>query len=253
VSWVRGSTKSPIVALLGFLGAAASACGPTAAERETRAEAATLTRNVEGLRGLVKAAEDGTLVSPRAVAVGIEPSVVRDLLSVGLPQEFDVSKGLRVRITSADVNFETAQGLVTLRGRVLRAQSPEDFADVVCTGGIGSPQMGPSGRLSMQIALDRVEVPRVANGGKENPLLRSAIDALSQETLRTVGEGFKAIEIPVHLEPDIPIDGISQGPVQIEAGRIPLGLSISRVVAIAGRLWVLLEITPGAFEAGKTS
>jgi hypothetical protein len=238
---------------LACLAAAAVACGPTAAERETRAEAATLGRNVQGLRALVSAAEAGTLVTPRTLAVGIEPGVVRDLLSVGLPQEFDLPEGLRLQITSADVNFETAQGLVTLRGRVDRARDPADFADVVCTGGIGSPKVGAEGRLTMPIALDRLEVPRVANGGKDNPLLRHAMDALGQEAIRAVGEGFQAVEIPVHIEPDIPIDGVSQGPVRISGGRIPLAITIAHVVAIAGRLWVLLDVAPGPFEAGKTS
>jgi hypothetical protein len=223
--------------------------GGAAAWRESHAEAAILKREVEALQELVHAAEGDTLISPRGLAVGIREDIVKNLLSASLPQEFVIADQLRVQITSADVSFQSSQGLVTLRGRVTRFDKADDFADVVCSGGIGTPQVSSMGRLTVRIALDRFEIPRVAAGGRESRVLRSAVDTLSQQSLGAIRDGLAPLEIPVRLQQQVPVAGIAEGPVQIAPGQIPLKVTVTRVMAISGRLWILIDVAVGRWQA----
>jgi hypothetical protein len=223
-------------------------CGGAQAWRESRSEAAILSREVQGLQELVQATEKGTLISPRALAVGIREDVVKSLLSASLPQEFAIADRLRVRITGADVSFQSSQGLITLRGRVMRFEKADDFADILCSGGIGTPQVSSMGRLTVRITLDRFEVPRVAAGGRESRVLRSAVDTLSQQSLDAIRDGLAPLEIPVRLQQQVPVAGITEGAVQIAPGQIPLKVTVTRVVAFSGRLWILVDVAVGRWQ-----
>jgi hypothetical protein len=232
------------------IGSAATllSCQGPQAERESRAELAVLKREVQGLQELVQAEEAGTLIPPRSLAVGIRQDVVRRLLSAELPQDFVVENRLRIQITSAEVSFQSSQGLITLRGRVMRIDKPDDFADVMCLGSIGAPLVSSEGRLFVRVNLDRFEIPRVAKGGRESGVLRSAVDGLSQEAVDAIGEGLPPLEIPVRLQQQIPVDGISSGPVRIRSGQIPLKATITRVFAMSGRLWFLIDVAVGRWQ-----
>jgi hypothetical protein len=82
-----------------------------------------LRRQVEDLRGLIQAAEQGELLPRDRLLVAVDEQTVRDLSKLGLPREQDVfgSRGrLRVRIDAVDVEFRDGHGLVRLDGRVYR-------------------------------------------------------------------------------------------------------------------------------------
>jgi hypothetical protein len=219
------------------------------ARRESIAEVSVLRREVQGLQDLVRAAEGGGLIPPRSLAVGVTEGVVKSLLSASLPEDFAVANRLRVLITTADVSFRSSLGLITLRGRVASLDNSDDYADVFLTGGVATPQVNSMGRLVVRVALDRFEISRVVKGGRESRFLRSAVETLSQQVLDAAREGLAPVEIPVRIQQRVLVPGTMEGSVQIPSGQVPLNAMITRVIAISGRLWILIDISVGRWQA----
>lgn len=74
------------------------------------------------------------------------------------------------------------------------------------------------------------------------------------DVLITINESFvrgliaaqlPTIAIPVRVQQDIEIPGITEGPVRLDSARLPLKISVSRVLAAEQRLWVSLRVDIG--------
>jgi hypothetical protein len=215
-----------------------------------RAEAARLRRQTEGLRRLLAAADEGRLFTPDQLAIGVRQELVRDLLRKALPVEAMVGQQLRARLEEADVSFEDGQSLVTVKARVRPVQSGEAFADLTLFGGLRRFQVDPgTGMLSAHVELDRVEVRRVEAGALGRRLVES-VKGLSGRGLEALGEVVPPIEVPVRLEQVIDFAGFTEGVVSVPPGRLPLHVSVAAVVPVAGRLWVLMDVSAGG--AGRS-
>lgn len=205
-----------------------------------------LRRQTEGLRRLIAAADAGALFSPDQLAVGIREELVRNLLQRSLPVETVVVEQFRVRLDKADVTFESGQSLVTLQGRVSPVRSAEVFADLVVLGGLHRFEVDPrSGTLAAHFEVDRVELRQVEAGALERGLVRSLNEGLSGSGLGALGEVVPPVEVPVRFDQAIDFGGFSEGVVVVPPGRLPLHVSVARIVPVAGRLWVLLEVSAG--------
>jgi hypothetical protein len=56
-----------------------------------------------------------------------------------------------------------------------------------------------------------------------------------------LSEALPALRVPVRLDPEVRIKAITKGPIRVEGGRLPLTLAVAHVIALNGRLWVLLD------------
>jgi hypothetical protein len=228
-------------------------CGDDLAARRARAEGGLLKRQVTGLRELVQAAETKTLVSPDWVAIGLEESAFRAVLSAGLPQETTVGGRAKVRIDRADVSFQGSTASVNLFGRVSDTQDPDLLADISLQGGLDEIEISPEGTLSARVAVDSFEVARTAAAGAETPMVKVLVDMLSAERMERLRDLLPPVEIPVKLDQAIAINGFGEGPVQVNPGVLPVHARVARVVALSGRLWVMLEVSVGPWVAAPAN
>ena len=52
----------------------------------------------------------------------------------------------------------------------------------------------------------------------------------------------------VGVEQGIDLPGLSGGPVVVPAGRLPLDASVTRVLPLSGRLWVMVGVRSGGWR-----
>jgi hypothetical protein len=222
-------------ACLASLGAAGCPWGGPRA----RAEAAALRRQTDELRRLLAAADKGEVLPSRCIAVGVRQDLVRDLVELTLPVEATVAGQLVFRLERAEVAFQGGESRVTLRGRVRRATDAGAFADLTVTGGIhGVKVAGRSGYLSARVALDRLEVHRAAEEWVEG-----LVEKVGGTALTSLAEEIPPLEIPVRFEKTLVLAASTVGPVSIAAAELALRVDVAQVVALDGRLWVLLDVS----------
>ena len=219
--------------------AACESGGPRA-----RAEAAALRRQAETLRNLIAAVENDEAFSSKHVTLGIGQELVRDLLQLTLPVETVTAPDLHVRLETAQVAFESGESRVTLRGRVSRASSPSTFADLTVHGGLHRFEVGePAGHVTARVALDRVEVRQVEAEGLRRDLVELVLDRLGTTTLETLALQIPPLAIPVRFERTLELGAVSAGPFEIAPSSLRFRVGLAQVVALGGRLWVLLDVS----------
>jgi hypothetical protein len=134
--------------------------------------------------------------------VGVTQELVRDLLRARLPLETVVRDRFRVSLSEADVKFDAGESVVLLDGRVRS---------------VGSGEAPPG-------------------------VVRDLMEGLAGRGLGALGEVIPPIEIPMHLDQEIVSRGYSDERVQVPAARLGLKIRVKRLVPLAGRLWIQLEI-----------
>lgn len=199
---------------------------------------------MDELRRILAAADKDDVLSSRHVAVGIRQELVRDLVQLNLPVEVTAAGQLVFRLETAEVAFQGGESRVTLRGRVRRAAAPDVFADLTVTGGIhGVKVAGRAGTLSAQVALDRLEVRRSGALGAPNDLVEGLVEQVGGTGLTSLAEQIPPIELPVRFERMLARGAVTVGPVTIAASELALRVEVAEVVALDGRLWVLLDVS----------
>jgi hypothetical protein len=210
-----------------------------------------LRRQVEDLRALIQAAEQGTLLPNDRLLVAVDERTVRDLSRLGLPREQDVwgSGGrLRVRIDALDVEFRDGHGLVRLDGRVHWTSETADdaLAELAVLGRVDRVEVdADSGSLRGQVTLIGLEVKRIGLSD-EGALQRRLLEALASLNPQLLSLLSESLVLPVRLERDVQIRGRGDGgPVIIRSARFPLSARVVDLLAFDRRLWVVLEVDAG--------
>lgn len=243
--------KALLVFAAGLTGLGAPACrgsGPRA-----RAEATALRRQTQELRRLLAAVERDQVFSSHHVAVGIRQELVRDLVQLTLPIEAALAGGIELRLEAAEVAFLGGESRVTLRGRVRRRQDPETWADLTALGGIHGVTVGArSGLLGARVALDRLEVRTTGVPDARRDWLEGMIEQVGAQSLSSLADQIPPLAIPVRFERTLGHPGITVGPVTIAAAQIPLRVEVAEVIALRGRLWVLLDVSADPGRAGAS-
>jgi hypothetical protein len=244
--------KPLVAALLALAGLAGGCRRDEARAARVRAEKALLERQIEGLRELIAAAETRTLLKAEQLLVGTDEATVQGLIAATLPQERVIANRFRVRLERAEARFRSSQGVVVLKGRASPLQSAGTFVDLTLEGGLDDVTIDQgSGTLVAKIGVYHFEVERAAAAGAEGPAIRALAEALGRERLDELSELVPPVEIPIRLEQSIAFDGLEEGPVSAGAGTLPVRASVARVLALAGRLWVVLDVGAGPWRSGK--
>jgi hypothetical protein len=216
------------------------------------AEKRLLERQVAGLRELVAAAEQGTLLRPGQLLVGADEATIQRLIAATLPQELVLARRFRVRLESAEVRFRSSQGLIVLKGRASPLQSPDTFVDVRLEGGLDDVAVrDSSGTLVARVAVYHLQVERAAAAGAEGAAIRRLAESLGRERMDELTGLVPPVEIPIRVEESVGTDGFEEGPVSVRAGALPMRASVARVLALQGRLWVVLDVAAGPWRPGR--
>ena len=80
------------------------------------------------------------------------------------------------------------------------------------------------------------------------PLAQGVVEHLVRDNLGSLAEIIPPFEIPVGLDQTIRIPGLKEGPVSAAGGQLPLKLTVSQVLQINKKLWVLIDAKAGPWE-----
>jgi hypothetical protein len=222
---------------------AAACSGEGGGSGALHAQKVVLQREVEGLRELVTRLEGGgTSLPADDVMIAIEESLVRDLLEGQLPFDTEVD-AYRVRLDRAEVTF-SGSPLIALEGKVASKDNPDLQGELRVLGALEKIRVdAASGRLSASVAVDHVDIKRIA--GFESFLPGGSLDELSRAVRLQLDGRIPDLAIPVRAEQEIAFPALTDGPVRIDAATLPLAVGVSTVLASRGRLWIALSVKPG--------
>jgi len=234
--------------LMSVLPAAVLAAGLGCDDRDARKleqRKLALDREVAGLRALAAGLERGEpVIAPEDVAVAIDDTLVRDLITAQLPFEADVER-FHVRLTGAEVQFH-GSAAVQLRGEARLRERPAVTGTLSAYGAIEEIAIdSKSGMLRAKIAVDEIVIEKAA--GLEAWLSARALDqlALALEIRSRLVALLPPLEIPVYVQQRFELPAVTTGPVRIRGVVLPLRATVTRVVAGRGKLWIGVRVAPG--------
>jgi hypothetical protein len=233
--------------LCGMAAVFVGGCVGQGASRAARSEVTRLEREIRGLEGLVRDAEQGQLIPRDRLVVSVSEELVQRLASLALPREDEIGR-FRIALNRAEVRFQDRLGAVRMEGRASLASQPPDsvFADLALecvTEKVAVDRK--SGVLRLGVIPAALDVSRAAVYG-ESRASRVLVESLAETKLDDLRALVRPIEIPVQLVQDVALDGFAEGPIRIRPARFPLTVGVAGVTAHSGRLWVAVDIQSGA-------
>ncbi len=225
---------------------------------DLRARKVVLKREVEGLRDNVARLEKGQPILPLDdVAIAIDDTLLRDLITAQLPFEMDVDR-FHLSLTEVEAQFRGSP-IVRLRGVLSSKERPDLVAAVNVIGALeGIAVEEASSTLRAKIAVDHIGIEKAA--GLEQVLSGATMDEMARLVRLQLADRLPPVQIPVKVQQSIDFPAVTSGPVRIDGARMPLQASVSHVLAGQGRLWVAVHFQPGdlsktadAPEAGDAS
>ena len=241
--------------LLAPLLAAMAGCGADREPQRFLARKAVLERQVEDLRRLVRAAEEGGLFPRDKLVVGVSEPLANELARLALPREQVVGGRYRVRLERAEVRFRDEHGAVRFHGKVgpsapggsggpAERGEPAFFADLALFGVVDTVDVDrATGVLRCNVSFVGFELKRFEAYG-ESETGRLLLEELGRQGLDALKALAFPIAIPVRLEQEIALSRVSrEGPVRLLPASLPLRLTVTDVAAHGGRLWVAVDVT----------
>jgi len=214
---------------------------------EARSTAAFRRSQIASLEQLLAQAERGELVTTDDIAIGISEDAVKSLLNASLPQEQVIAQRLRVRIETATPVFRGNKAGLLFLATVSSVDAPGAQATLELGGSLEQFRL-EQGKLLAQVALGHFAVKQSSLGD----LAADALDGLVRANAALLQGAIPPIEIPVQLEQAIKIDGLTEGAVVAKPGVLPLAVSVSHVIPVSGRLWVLLQAKAGPWQPASS-
>lgn len=234
---VRIATGLLTAALLG-------ACAPSEEESAYLARRALLLRQSQGIRELIAEAERGSMVPTDRVFIGLDERVLGDLFRLELPLERPLGKHFVIQLEKAELSLRDKFGAITIEGNVHRAATPDRKTAVRIHGGLGAVTIDPTtGKLSIRFAIDHLELLQA--GLLEGIIGRGGKKFLAKQGRALLQEAIPTLEVPVALAQRIPIPAIHGGGFELDSLVVPLNLTVERVIAARGKLWVTLDAQVG--------
>jgi hypothetical protein len=223
-----------------------------ACERRESAEVARarateqfLVAQVADLEKLVAKAEKGELVTQGRIAIGFAETAARSLLDASLPREITLAGRVQLRIESAQPFFRGNNAALLFRATTRG----------ITTGATARLELGgrlvdfriEKGQLRASIEITHFKVMESSLGD----LASDVLEALLRDNLRTVSGLLPSLELPVHLEESIDVEGLDEGVVVAQGGGLPLTISLAEVIPVNERLWILLDAKAGPWRRLK--
>jgi len=224
-------------------------CAPSGEESEFLARRAVLQRQNQGIRELLAEAQRGSLVPADRFLIGVDEKVVGELLRSQLPFDLPLGNRFVVRLSAATVQLRDKFGRFRLQGEIHRPATPELHTGVEVTGSVGAVRIEPgTGLLTMNVTLDHLEFE--TPGPLEHVLGPGGRKFLGEPARGLLQHALPPLQIPVAFTQDLRLSGFHDGPVQFDSLVVPLGLSVERVLAVDGKLWVTLHASIGQRNEG---
>ena len=239
-----------LLAVSPLVGVLLSGCSPSEEETSYLALKALLQRQNQGIRELIGEQERGSLVPSDRFLVGVDETIVEGLLRSQLPLERPLGKRFVVRLERATVSLRDKFGNVTLEGEVHRAKTPDRVTAVRIHGGLGAVSIdSTTDLLHVAIAIDHIELLQA--GILETVLGRGGKKFLADQARPRIQEALPPLAIPVVLGKSVKIPAVQEEGLQLDSLLVPLNLSVERVIAAGGKLWVTLNADVGTVTGAE--
>lgn len=219
-------------------------CAPSEEESAYEARRALLARQNQGLRELLTEAESGSLVPTDRIFIGLDERVLGDLFRLQLPLERPLGKNFVIQLESAELSLWDKYGAITIEGNVHGRATPERKTAVRIHGGLGGVTIDPTtGKLNIRFAIDHLELLQA--GLLEGILGRGGEEFLAKKGRGLLQDAIPTLEVPVALAQRIQIPPIRGGGFEMDSLVVPLNLTVERVIAAGGRMWVTFDAQVG--------
>ena len=225
-------------------------CAPSDDELNYLATKALLERQNQGIRELIQEEERGSLVPRDRFLIGIDEAVVGDLFRSQLPIEKPVGKHIVVHLEGATIRLRDKFGVITIEGYANRSATPDRRVRIRVHGGLGEVAVdSATDVLHVKIAIDRLEI--LEAGLLETVLGSGGKALLARKALPRIQEAIPEIEVPVVLGRSIHVPAVQEEGFQLDSLVVPLDLSVERVLAAGGKLWITLDAKVGKVTGGE--
>jgi hypothetical protein len=227
-----------------LLGLAAFGCGgPDKRGGELHAQRVLLEREVSGLRESVARLEKGEAIFPQeAVVISIAEGVVKEFVDAQLPVRVEL-ESFQIELKTAAASFKGSPTM-NLTGTIVHKEHPDLVGEVFAIGALESIEIAPeTGTLRAALAVDHVDLLQM--GGLERFLSGGTVNELARRIRHQLEGHLPQIQIPVRIEPDISLPSVTHGPVRLRGASMPLTVSVARVLAGQGVLWIAVNVVPG--------
>ncbi len=219
-------------------------CAPSEEETDYLARKALLLRQNQGIAELIAEAGQGSLVPTDRFLIGLDEKIVGDLFRSQLPLERPIGERFTIRLEKAEVSLRDKYGAIIIESSVHRRASPERRIAVRIFGGLGAVAIDPqTSQLSIAIAIDHIELLQA--GVLESILGVGGKKFLADKGRELLQDAIPNLQIPVVLGQEIHIPALEEGGVRLDSLAVPLNLSVDRVIAAGGKLWVTLNAEVG--------
>lgn len=233
-----------IIRLAALSTALLAGCAPSDDETDFEARRALLQRQNQGLRELIAEEEQGGLVPRDRFLIGLDEAILADIFRSQLPIEKPVGEKFIVRLEKAEVLLRDKYGSIVIEGSAHRRATPGRRVKLRILGGLGAVAIDPAdGRLNIAIAIDRIDF--LEAGLLEGVLGAGGKKLFAEKGREKIQEAIPNLQVPVVLGKDIRIPAMVDGDVRLDALNVPLNLSVDRVLAAGGKLWVTLNAEVG--------
>jgi hypothetical protein len=208
-----------------------------------RAVADSRRTQIANLEKLIAQADRGELVTTDQIAIGVSEELLGNLLRASLPPHIVVADRIRLEFLSVEPVFRGGQAGVMFKARVSSADVPNASATLSIGGGLDEFKL-EGGKLAAWVKLKYFNVVESSLGD----LSANVLDGLVRANLETIQNAIPAIEVPIQLDQSIKIGGLTEGAVVAKPGSLPLAISVSQVIPVNNRLWVLLSAKAGPWQ-----
>jgi hypothetical protein len=229
----------PLLAVLLLAG-----CAPSEEESDFLARKALLERQNLGIRELIAEEEKGTLVTPDRFIIGIDEGLVGDIFRYQLPIERPLGKRFLLHLDKASISLRDKFGVIILDGDVHRPETPDRKVQVRIHGGLGAIDIDTKANvLNLRVAVDRIELLQA--GMLDAVLGKGGRKLIADKSLPLLQDALPTFHIPVALAQDLKVPALQSSAIALDSLVVPLDLSVERVIAASGKLWVTLDAKVG--------
>jgi hypothetical protein len=226
------------------LALSAAACGGKSdSGGALHAQKVILQREVEGLRDIAARLERNEPLLPSGdVAIAIEDSLLRDIITAQLPFDVDVDR-YHLSLKEAEVTFRGSP-VVRLRGTLNLKTYPHLLAQVNVVGALDNIEVNAAtSTLKARIVIDHLGIEKAA--GLESFLTGSTLNDVARMIRIEIKDQMPPVQIPVNVQQNIDLPAVTRGPVRIDGAQLPLKVAVSQVMATRGKLWIAVHFEPG--------
>jgi hypothetical protein len=149
-----------------------------------------------------------------------------------------------IHLDKASISLRDKFGVIILDGNLHRPQTPDRKIAVRIHGGLGAIAIDPkTSMLDIRIAVDRFEL--LEAGILDKVLGSGGKKFVAKQGLPLLQDALPTFHIPVALAQNIKVPALQTNAIALDSLVVPLDLSVERVIAAGGKLWVTLHAEVG--------